>query len=37
MPVSLVKDLMAIHLTFEELQAEEIEKNRKKLERRGNV
>ena len=37
MPVTLVKDLLQIHLTFEELQAEEMEKSRKKLERNSNV
>tara|TARA_R100000544_G_scaffold28934_1_gene15354 strand:+ start:496 stop:678 length:183 start_codon:yes stop_codon:yes gene_type:complete len=33
MPVSLVKDLLSVHMTFEELKSEEIEKMQKESER----
>tara|TARA_R110002153_G_scaffold229999_1_gene383140 strand:+ start:41 stop:268 length:228 start_codon:yes stop_codon:yes gene_type:complete len=35
MPVSLVKDLLAVHITFETLKAEEMDKMQKDMERKS--
>ena len=35
MPVSLVKDLLAVHITFETLKSEEMEKMQKDMERKS--
>lgn len=34
MPVSLVKDLLSVHMTFEEIKSEEMEKMQKESERK---
>ena len=34
MPISLVKDLLSVHMTFEELKSEEMEKMQKESERK---
>jgi len=34
MPVSLVKDLLSVHITFEEIKSEEMEKMQKESERK---
>jgi hypothetical protein len=35
MPVSLVKDLLSVHITFETLKAEEMDKMQKDMERKS--
>ena len=35
MPVSLVKDLLSVHMTFETLKSEEMEKMQKEMERKS--
>tara|TARA_R110000787_G_scaffold257117_1_gene362321 strand:+ start:239 stop:460 length:222 start_codon:yes stop_codon:yes gene_type:complete len=35
MPVSLVKDLLAVHFTFETMKAEEMERMQKDMERKN--
>ena len=37
MPVSLVKDLLSVHFTFETIKAEEMEKMQKDMERKSRV
>tara|TARA_R110002012_G_scaffold38510_3_gene107073 strand:+ start:233 stop:415 length:183 start_codon:yes stop_codon:yes gene_type:complete len=37
MPIHLVKDLLSVHITFETIKAEEMEKMQKDMERKQHV